>query len=271
MALEVENLLSEVSSMPTFKHDYFYVGSLPLQQVKAKIASAIDSKTQLKDPLPYAVEDIREPAETEILFFDWETAQAQVRIEFSDGLYSDKDELGIELYNDYFGGGMSSIVFQELREARALAYSVGARYLQPSNRKNENIMLGAIGTQPDKVVEALEVFLDLFDNLPESEGRFSNTLGSLKNQYRVGKLKFRQIPSAVKSWELLGFESDPRPERFARLADASFDELKTFHESRIAGRTKLISIVGPRDRLDLESIAKLGKIREVLVEDLFLD
>ncbi|MDA0346447.1 MAG: insulinase family protein [Verrucomicrobia bacterium] len=271
LALKVDDLLGEVSSLAGFKHDYFYVGSLPIEQVKAKIASATDPEAKLNDALPYAVEDIREPAETEILFFDWETAQAQVRIEFADGLYSDENELGIELYNDYFGGGMSSIVFQELREARALAYSVGARYLQPSNRKNENLMLGAIGTQPDKAVEALEVFLDLFDNLPESEGRFANTLGSLQNQYRVGKLKFREIPGAVKSWELLGFESDPRPERYARLAEASFDELKTFHESSIAGRTKLISIVGPRDRLDLDSIAKLGKIREVSVEDLFLD
>ena len=95
---------------------------------------------------------------------------------------------------------MSSIVFQELREARALAYSVGARYLSASNRKSENLMLAAIGTQPDKAVEALEVFLELFDNLPESEGRFENTLGSLENQFRVGKLKFRQIPGAVKSW-----------------------------------------------------------------------
>jgi hypothetical protein len=113
--------------------------------------------------------------------------------------------------------------------------------------------------------------LELFDNLPESEGRFENTLGSLENQFRVGKLKFRQIPGAVKSWEQLGFSSDPRPERFAELKNASFEDMTDFHKERIAGRPKLISIVGPRDRLDLKSIAKLGTLKEVTVDDLFRD
>lgn len=271
MALTVGDLLAEISGMLNYKRDYFYVGSLPVEVVQSKIASLIDAKAELRDPLPYQVEDIREPSETEILFFDWETAQAQVRIEFADGKYDESNELEIELYNDYFGGGMSSIVFQELREARALAYSVGARYLSASNRKSENLMLAAIGTQPDKAVEALEVFLELFDNLPESEGRFENTLGSLENQFRVGKLKFRQIPGAVKSWEQLGFSSDPRPERFAELKNASFEDMTDFHKERIAGRPKLISIVGPRDRLDLKSIAKLGTLKEVTVDDLFRD
>lgn len=271
MALKVDELLSEVSSLLAYERDYFYVGSLPLETVQAKIASLVDTGADLKKALPYSVEDIREPSETEILFFDWETAQAQVRIEFADGQYDESNELEIDLYNDYFGGGMSSIVFQELREARALAYSVGARYLPAANRKSENLMLGAIGTQPDKAVEALAVFLELFDNLPESEGRFENTLGSLENQFRVGKLKFREIPGAVKSWEQLGFSSDPRPERFAELKQASFADMTEFHKERIAGRPKLISIVGPRDRLDLEGIAKLGTLREVPVDALFRD
>jgi predicted Zn-dependent peptidase len=271
MALTTDQLLALVSGMLTYKRDYYYVGSLPLETVKAKIASLTKGQQRLKDPLPYASEDIREPSETEILFFDWETAQAQVRIEFADGHYDESNELEIELYNDYFGGGMSSIVFQELREARALAYSVGARYLPAADRKSENLMLGAIGTQPDKAVEALKVFLELFDNLPESEGRFANTLGSLENQYRVGKLKFREIPDAVQSWEKLGFETDPGPKRFAELAHASFSDMTRFHQSRIAGRPKLISIVGPRDRLDLASIAELGTLKEVTVDQLFRD
>ena len=202
---------------------------------------------------------------------DKETAQAQVRIEFGDGSYSEENELDIELFNDYFGGGMSSVVFQELREARALAYSVWAHYLQPSHRQSENLVMGNIGTQPDKAGEALYAFLDLFENLPESEGRFQNTLGSLENQYRVGKLNFRSILGAVKGWERLGFEHDPRPRRFEKLTKATMEDLTSFHQERIAGRPKLISIVGPRDRLDLERIQKLGTFREMKIDEIYLD
>jgi len=247
------------------------VGSLPLEKVKASIKGYTSRAGRLKNPLPFNKEDIREPGATEVLFLDWETAQAQVRIEFGDGTYSEDNKLGVELYNDYFGGGMSSVVFQELREARALAYSVGARYLEPSYLDTENLMIGAIGTQPDKAAEALEVFLDLFDNLPESEGRFLNTLGSLENQYRVGKLNFRSIPATVKSWERLGYDGDPRPARFANLSEAEFDDLTKFHHTRIANKPKLITIVGPRDRLDLETIKKLGTFKELTPEDIFRD
>ena len=42
-------------------------------------------------------------------------AQAQVRLEFAAGTYDEtKAPLG-QLYNEYFGGGMAGLVFQELR------------------------------------------------------------------------------------------------------------------------------------------------------------
>lgn len=271
LSLDVDSLLSEVRALPGFKHDYFYVGSLPIASVKSRILNYLDPKSELKDPLPFEKQDIREPTDTEIVFYDWETAQAQVRIEFADGTYSEENELDVELFNDYFGGGMSSIVFQELREARALAYSVWAHYLQPPNLISENLVMGNIGTQPDKAGEALVAFLDLFENLPESEGRFENTLGSLENQYRVGKLNFRAIPGAVKAWERLGFEEDPRPRRFRNLFEAKLKDLIAFHQARISGRPKLISIVGPRDRLDLESIKSLGTFNELTADQIFLD
>ena len=157
-------------------------------------------------------------------------------------------------FNDYFSGGMSGIVFQELRESRALAYSVGAYYLQPSNLWEENLVIGDIATQPDKATEALNAFLDLFDNMPQSEARFKNTLRSLENQYRVSKINFRGVLGAVRSWERLGLKADPRQKRFKNVLTAEFPTLLEFQQNRIAGRPRLISIVGPRDRVDLASI-----------------
>ena len=120
---------------------------------------------------------------------------------------------------------MSGIVFQELRESRALAYSVGAIYLQPSNLWDENLVIGDIATQPDKATEALTAFLDLFDNMPRSKGRFQNTLRSLENQYRVSKINFRGILGAVRGWERLGLEADPRQKRFEDVLTAEFPTL----------------------------------------------
>ncbi len=270
-ALQQDELLDLVASLPTYEHDYFYIGALPLEEVKKKIAQYYPSASGLKSPPPRRLQDIREPGQTEIAFFHKESAQARIRIEFADGRYSEDDRLEVELFNDYFSGGMSGIVFQELRESRALAYSVGAFYFQPSNLWDENLVLGDIATQPDKAAEALAAFLDLFDNMPQSEGRFQNTLRSLENQYRVSKINFRGILGAVRNWDRLALEADPRRNRFEDILTAEFPTLLDFQRKRIAGRPRLISIVGPRDRIDLARIEQFGQIREVTVEDIFLD
>ncbi len=271
LALQQDELLDLVASLPTYEHDYFYTGALPLEEVQKTIAQYYPSALGLKSPPPRKMQDIREPEQTEIAFFHKESAQARIRIEFADGRYSEEDRLEVELFNDYFSGGMSGIVFQELRESRALAYSVGAFYLQPSNLWDENLVIGDIATQPDKAAEALAAFLDLFENMPQSGGRFQNTLRSLENQYRVSKINFRGILGAVRSWEQLGLEADPRRKRFEGILTAEFPTLLDFQRKRIAERPRLISIVGPRDRIDLSSIEQFGQIREVTVEDIFLD
>ena len=148
---------------------------------------------------------------------------------------------------------------------------MGAFYLQPSNLWDENLVIGDIATQPDKAAEALAAFLDLFENMPQSEDRFQNTLRSLENQYRVSKINFRGILGAVRSWEQLGLEADPRRKRFEEILTAEFPTLLDFQRKRIAERPRLISIVGPRDRIDLSRIEQFGQIREVTVEDIFLD
>ncbi len=99
------------------------------------------------------------------------------------------------------------MVFQELREARALAYSASAAYSQGSRENAQNLVLGVIGTQTDKTVDALSAFVDLIDNMPASSERFDETVNSLVNRYRTSKLSFREVIGAVRRWEELGLRA----------------------------------------------------------------
>ncbi|MED5386006.1 MAG: insulinase family protein, partial [Pseudomonadota bacterium] len=167
--------------------------------------------------------------------------------------------------------GMSSVVFQELREARALAYSASARYAQGGRQNDENLMLGAIGTQTDKTVDALQAFIDLIDNMPTSSERFDESVNSLLNRYRTSKLNFREIIGAVRSWERLGFETDPRRTRYQQLQNASMDDLVEFQEQHIKNRAKLISIVGDLSIIEVEELEQFGSVQEVQVDQLFVN
>ncbi|MDT8428873.1 MAG: insulinase family protein [Pseudomonadales bacterium] len=270
-AATVAELLALTKSLPDYKHSLSYTGSLPLEEVLAILRTHHRVDPELRDPPPYRYRYARETDATEILLVDRESAQAQVRIEFPDGTYDESLSVPASLYNDYFGGGMSSVVFQELREARALAYSAGAQYSQGSRQQAENLVLGAIGTQNDKAAEATIAFMDLFDNMPRSAERFQNAKNSLENRYRTSTISFRQVLGTVRSWERLGINADPRARQFAELQSSTLEDLLNFQQQHVANKPKLVSIVGDMSRIDVEALRGIGTIREMDVDQLFVD
>ncbi|NKB32573.1 MAG: hypothetical protein GKR91_05695 [Pseudomonadales bacterium] len=268
---ELDELMSLPSDLLNYKQTIAYTGSLPLEDLVEILRRHHDVEGELQDTPDYRFRTARQVVDTELMVVDQQTAQAQVRIEFADGEYNPDDAVMSSIYTNYFGSGMSSVVFQELREARALAYSAQARYSQGSRLNAENLMLGAIGTQTDKTVDALEAFIDLIDNMPSSSERFEESVNSLLNRYRTSKLNFREVIGAVRSWERLGFETDPRRARYQELQTASLDDLLEFQEEHVQARPKLISIVGDLSIIDTEELEQFGTVEEVQVEQLFVD
>jgi len=267
----LDELASLPSSLLEYQQTIAYTGSMPLEELVEVLRSKYPVQGELQTTPQYRFRTARSVEETELKVVDQQTAQAQVRIEFADGVYNPDDTVLSSIYTNYFGSGMSSVVFQELREARALAYSAQARYSQGSRQNAENLMLGVIGTQTDKTVDALTAFLDLIDNMPRSSERFEESVNSLLNRYRTAKLNFREVIGAVRSWERLGFEADPRRERFQQLQNASLDDLLAFQQEHVQNRAKLISIVGDLSIIDAGELEQFGSVEEVQVEQLFVE
>lgn len=268
---QVDELLDLPVQLLDYKHTIAYTGSMPLEQLVEVLRRHHNIEGELADTPEYRFRRARDVEDTELLVVDQQTAQAQVRIEFADGVLEPEDSVMSSLYTNYFGSGMSSVVFQELREARALAYSASARYM-PGNRLNaENLMLGAIGTQTDKTVDALAAFIDLIDNMPQSSERFDEAVNAQINRYRTSKLNFREVIGAVRAWERQGFESDPRRARFQELQQSDLDDLIEFQEQHVKDRAKLISIVGDLSIIDVAELEQFGEVQEMQVDDLFVE
>ncbi|MDA1370005.1 MAG: insulinase family protein [Proteobacteria bacterium] len=267
----LDELLTLPSELLNYKHTIAYTGSMPLEEVVEVLRRNHVIEGELLDMPDFRFRKARDITATELLVVDQQTAQAQVRIEFADGEFTEDDSVMSSIYTNYFGSGMSSVVFQELREARALAYSASARYAQGGRLNDQNIMLGAIGTQTDKTVDALAAFIDLIDNMPASSERFEESVNSQLNRYRTSKLSFREVIGAVRSWERLGFETDPRRARYQELQAASMEDLLEFQQQHVKDRPKLISIVGDLSIIDTEELAQFGTVEEVQVDQLFVD
>ena len=266
--LSTAELHDLIKNLLHYRHVVTYTGSLPLGKVR-EIVRQHSVAGPLQEPPPYKFLRVAAPAESRVYFFNKEQAQAQVRIEFADGQVNEANMPPVQLFNDYFGGGMAGIVFQELREARALAYSVGAVYGNGGRKGEQNVMTGSIGCQADKTPEALEAFLDLFEKLPVSPERFADTRDSIISRYRTGKLGFREILWAVRSWERLEVPVDPRKARFEKIQRLGLNDVLQFDQEHLQHRPKLISIVGDKNKIDLEKIKKDGAITELELKDIF--
>src|SRR5207244_3225150 len=94
----------------------------------------------------------------------------------------------ISMYNEYFGSGMSGIVFQDMRESRALAYSVFSSYTKPKRKENSHYIMAYIGTQADKLPEAMSNMLNLLNDMPESENSYDAAKNSLKQQMQSSRV-----------------------------------------------------------------------------------
>jgi predicted Zn-dependent peptidase len=267
-ALKSEELLAKVSSLMGYKHSIRYTGALPVGEVVSVLRSHHPADGELKDPPPYRPRLVRVPDKVEVRFHDKVTAQSMVYVDTPSAIYDESLVPGSSYYNQYFGG-MSGLAFQELRESRALAYVVGAFYANADRTGERNQVIGMIGCQVDKTVEALDGLLGLFDGMPISQERFDQGKTALINSYRTGKIGFRGVIGAVDGWNRLGITEDPRPQRMQAVSDADITTLTDFYQNQVKGRPKYITVVGEKAKIDMDKLKEEGEFTEVSLEDIF--
>jgi predicted Zn-dependent peptidase len=270
-AQEREALFAVITGLLDYKRTLNYCGTLSMEEVRAIVEEARPVADALQDPPPFDFRTVRAPEQSEVYLYEKDLAQANIRLEFGSVDFDPAITPAIQLYNNYFAGGMAGIVFQELREARALAYVVGAHYIEGDRIDDQNVMMGVIQTQTDKTTEALKGFVELLDRLPESHERFAIAKDSLINLYRTGTIGFRDVIGVVRTWKRRGLEPDPRKERFVEIQAAELPDVIDFYREYIADKPKLISVVGAKERMEMDQLAELGTVREIQTDELFVE
>lgn len=269
-AMSIEEFFGAIKDLFTYTSTMSYVGSRPLEEVRALVGKYLKGSVHLRSPPAYQPRRLRLPEMTEIYFFDKAMAQAHVAVSSAAENYDEKTTPAGQMFNSYFGG-MSGLIFQELREARALAYSAWGHYDFADRANGQNVMRLGIATQADKTTEALGVVAELLDRTALTPERFLQAQESLLNHYRAARVTFRDVVWVVRAWERLGLTPDPRRERFATIKAMTIEQLEEFYERGVAHRLKLISIVGDKNKIKIPSLQEIGRIVFVTAEDIFVD
>ena len=174
-----------------------------------------------------------------------------------------------ELYNNYFGYGLSSIVFQDIREAKALAYSTYAYYSSPSKADQAHYLQAYVGTQPDKLPDAIPALMNILENMPVVPQQIRNAQESILKRMESARISSSHYYWRLRSMQFLGFEDDIRPASYEYLKKVGPEELVRFQEQYVKGRAYTFVVLGSKDRVDLNYLSQFGPIEEVSLEQIF--
>lgn len=176
------------------------------------------------------------------------------------------------LWAGYFGGGMSSVLFQHIREYRSLAYSAHARLLAHSMKLYPDSHLAfssSIGTQADKAMAAIGCLDSLLGHLPESANNFATTKQEQLNQSLQGYPGFRDMGATIAAGRLKGYDKNPNPAFDEALRSLTEGDMLDYYRRNIQGKPRVYVVVGDKKALDLERLAQYGKVVEVTQADIY--
>ncbi len=195
--------------------------------------------------------------------------QSQIYIFTYGNNYDASQEYLIEAFNEYFGGGFSGLVTQEIREYRSMAYSAGARHSKPLKADYPTTLTGFIGTQADKTIDAVSIYLELLNDMPAKTERLDNLRESLIQTAITSRPNFRWISLNSKQWEMRGFEDDANKFMLEQYQNLSMDNIVDFYKNTLQGKPYVICVVGDKKSFDVESLKSFGEFTELKEKEIY--
>ena len=168
-----------------------------------------------------------------------------------------QQEMVWRIFNEYFDGSMGSIVFQEMREARALCYASSANYGQPSWAGDDNYFMTYIITQNDKMQVAMEMFDSLCNYLPLSQSAFDQAKNSLLKNIEKRRYVRSSPLSAYISFRQKGWDHDYFQDIYEAVKTLTLDDVVAFQKAHVANRTYRYLILGDSKDLDMKYLKKI--------------
>lgn len=268
-ALTPQDLINILQNLTGYQHRVDYYGPAAQTEVKGTL-DKFHKVPKLLQAIPNPVEFPElNTSENKVFLVNYDMQQAEM-VFLSKGLDFDSTRLPIiALYNKYFGGGMQSPVFQTLRESKALAYAVASRYSQPQDNKHAYYNYAYIGSQADKLPEAMAGMTELLQEMPLNEGGLAIAKNSLEQQIRTDRITKEEILRTYHYNRKLGVKGDTRKLIFEALPSITMQEIASFQHSYIRPLQYTTVILGNEARLDKEALKKYGPVTVLTLEDIF--
>ncbi|MBQ5620153.1 MAG: insulinase family protein [Alistipes sp.] len=269
MALKSDDLLAQVKSLAAKQHRVLYYGPMTKEEL-SKLLVAHHAVVENPEPLEYRLPQPVKTDKSEVILAQYDAKQIYYS-QFSNRgeQFDPAHDAALALYNEYFGGGMNAIVFQEMREARGLAYSAQAQLTLPVHKTIPYTFTAFIATQNDKMQQAVEAFDEIINQMPESEAAFEVAKKALIERIRTDRTVKKEALNVAITMEDMGVEVDRTKAVYDKVQSMTLEDVKATQEQWVKDRTYVYGILGDIKDLDMNFLRTLGPVRVVSQEEIF--
>ena len=257
-----DSLVGRIHELPHYEHRVTYYGPMEGSEILSVLGEILFVPEALK-PVPSLKDISLSPVEEDQCYVvPFKSTKSFVMNQFAcNGAGWDAGKLGVSrMFTEYFGGGMNSIVFQEMREKRSLCYSSYSLYVMPQSDERHCYVLSNIQSQNDKMKECIDAFSELYAHMPQSETSFNvckqGVLTQLRTQRTTGTGYFDKLFKA----ERLGISYDPDSICFSQVKDITMQDIVDFKRQYMDGLHYRSVVIGDPASLDQSQLQRLGNV-----------
>lgn len=264
-SIKSEEMTAKIKNLLNMPYEIFFYGN-DFNAFK-KYAKPFVEKETIKAP---EKKIYPEPAtEGKVFFTNYDMVQTEMS-KVGKGNNVNLKNLGkINVFNEYFGRGLSSIVFQEIRESKSLAYSAYVSYASNGELNHPDYVTTYIGTQANKLPQAVNAMDELMANLPQVPAQFENAKNAALKQIASGRINRTNIFFNQMNLKKLGIDYDLRKDMYAEIEKLTLADVTNFYNNEVKPMKYNTAIIGKKENLDMSAINKMGTFHEVTLEEIF--
>ena len=266
--LGLPRVQSLVAQAREYALDVFYCGTLPQDQLVANLPLTEGMKPSTS---PFIKERQTYDKPTVLFLPNSNVQQADLYFYINGRPYDIASDVQSDAFNQYMSGGFTGIVMNEIRVKRSMAYTAYGYDATPSLPGKDCYFYGYVGTQSDKVADAIDVYMNILTNMPKDSANIEALRASLKQAAQTAKPSMRSKASTFEYWQRLGYKEDPAKVNAAAIDALTFNDIVRFYEENIQGKPVTIILMGDPKKIDTKAIEKkLGcKITKLSPSKLF--
>ena len=158
---------------------------------------------------------------------------------------------------------------QELRESKSLAYAVFAEYVNASKKENSDVVWAYIGTQADKLPDAVDGLMELMKDMPEVKEKFEASKNNALKKIAAQRITKSSIFWNYERLKRRGIDYDIRKDMYESIQNMTLQDLSLFFDQNVKGGDYTALVIGKKSDLDLNALKKMGDVKEMDIDYLF--